>query len=280
MKFCVSFVRNCLGAGQIVALLAGCASDPSIPFEQLQDPLTTPKEKWSDAMVVADAMRLSGLRDIPREVAEAHGATSSSSASVHGAAGDAVSAGIGYASPPTGFSSGAALGVGVGLMLIGGGGGGPANATQVAAWVPSDKASTPEEAAAYAHKVYEDVRAELFPKRSNVKSQVGRYAMGSSRSYATLADIAKGRPVAFDLEASQSPSIIKAPESYGPIYIRETQFMVDAMKNDLAWTEAIRMTSERLPAWFYIYQPGQKLRRNSRPTVIYSQGRAMYFIGR
>lgn len=279
MKFRDPFVRNCLGAG-LVALLVGCASDPSIPFEQLQDPLTTPREKWSDAMVVADAMGLSGLRDIPREVAEAHGATSSSSASVQGAAGDAVTAGIGYASPPTGFSSGAALGVGVGLMLIGGGSGGPANLTQVAAWVPSDKAATPEEAAAYAHKVFEGARTVLFAKRSSIDSQVGRYAAGHGRSYATLADIAKGRPVEFDLAPSPSPSFIEAPESYGPIYIRETQFMVDAMKNDLTWTEAMRMTSERLPAWFYIYQPGQKLRRNSRPTVIYNQGRAMYFIGR
>lgn len=279
MKFRSPFVRNWLGAG-LVVLLVGCASDPSIPFEQLQDPLTTPREKWSDAMVVADAMGLSGLRDIPREIAEAHGATSSSGAGAQGSVGDAVSAGIGYASPPTGFSSGAALGVGVGLMLLGGGGGGPANTTQVAAWVPSDKAATPEKAAAYAHKVYEGVRSELFPKRSSINSQVGRYATGSGRSYATLADVAKGRPVEFDLEASQSPSFIEAPESYGPIYIRQTQFMVDARKNDLAWTEAMRMTSERLPAWFYIYQPGQKLRRNSRPTVIYSQGRAMYFIGR
>lgn len=271
-------IRGCLIAGAIAALV-GCASDPTIPFEQLQDPATTPKEKWSDAMVVADAMGFGGLRDIPREIAEAHGATNSASSGAQAPAGSAVTAGIGYVSPPTGISGGAALGVGVGLMLLGGGGG-PTSTSQVVAWVPSDQATTPEEAAAYAQQVYEGVRAELFPKRSNIKSQTGKYATGSGRSYATLADIGEEQPVPFDLEARPSPDFISAPESYGPIFIRQTQFTVDAMKNGHTWIEAMQMTSERLPEWFYIYQPGQKLRRNSRPTVIYSQGQALYFIGK
>lgn len=141
-----------------VAFLVGCSSTQSPKTVQLPEPKDVPKEKWSDAMHVLTAMGVSGQRDVPIEMVGGVDRVSPTKSSVAGL-GDAGLSAIGYVSPPSGMSGGAAAGVGLGLMLLGGSSD-PARATQVVAWVPSDQAGSPEEASALALQKVEEARPE------------------------------------------------------------------------------------------------------------------------
>lgn len=262
-----------------VALLVGCSGTPKVMAVQLPEPKDVPREKWSDAMHVLTAMNISGQRDVPLELSGVAGGAGSagSSGPVLGDAGLSV---VGFVSPPTGFSGGAAAGVGVGLMLLGGSSD-PARATQVVAWVPSDQASSPDEASALALSKIEEVRRKIFSGGlSKLRIQTGKYPDSHSRAYASLADIYAERPIPFSDEAATSPSFLQSPLSYGPIFIRHNQFTLDAYKNDMTTSEAMLLASQSLPAWIYIYHPGQRLRKDSIPAAIFNQGRAMYFVGK
>lgn len=57
-------VKGCVGTLLLVALV-GCSSTPRVT---LPEPKNVPREKWSDAMLVLEAMRIDGQRDIPREM--------------------------------------------------------------------------------------------------------------------------------------------------------------------------------------------------------------------
>ncbi|CAI8917334.1 hypothetical protein EMIT048CA2_30051 [Pseudomonas chlororaphis] len=54
-------VKGCVGNLLLVALF-GCSSTPKVT---LPEPKDVPREKWSDAMLVLEAMRIDGQRDIP-----------------------------------------------------------------------------------------------------------------------------------------------------------------------------------------------------------------------
>lgn len=56
--------KGCVGTLLLVALV-GCSSTPKV---SLPEPKDIPREKWSDAMLVLEAMRIDGQRDIPREM--------------------------------------------------------------------------------------------------------------------------------------------------------------------------------------------------------------------
>ncbi|MFP6850066.1 MAG: hypothetical protein VCA57_15295 [Pseudomonas sp.] len=261
-----------------VALLVGCSSTPEATGVLLE-PKDVPKDKWSDAMHVLTAMGISGQRDVPLELSGA--ASGVSSAGSSGAVlGDAGLSAVGFVSPPTGLSGGAAAGVGLGLMLLGGSSD-PARATQVVAWVPSDQAGSPDEASALALRKVEEVRKKIFSGGlSKLRIQTGKYPDSHSRAYASLADIYAERPIPFSDEAATSPSFLQSPLSYGPIFIRHNQFTLDAYKNDMTTSEVMLLASQSLPAWIYIYHPGQRLRKNSIPAAIFNQGRALYFVGK
>ena len=167
--------------------------------------------------------------------------------------GDAGLSAIGYVSPPSGMSGGAAAGVGLGLMLLGGLSD-PVRATQVVAWVPSDQAGSPEEVSALVlQKVEEDRRKSFSGGLSKLGMQTVRYPDGHSRSYATPADIFAERPIPFADTPAASPSFLASPRSYGPIFIRHNQFTLDAYKNDMTTSEAMLKASKYLPEWIYIY---------------------------
>ncbi|MBF8745800.1 hypothetical protein [Pseudomonas monteilii] len=166
-----------------VAFLVGCSSTQSPKTVQLPEPKDVPKEKWSDAMHVLTAMGISGQRDVPIEMVGSVDGVSPTNRSVAGL-GDVGLSAIGYVSPPSGMSGGAVAGVGLGLMLLGGSSD-PARATQVVAWVPSDQASSPEEASALALQKVEEARRKIFSGGlSKLGMQTGRYPDAHSRSYA------------------------------------------------------------------------------------------------
>jgi hypothetical protein len=262
-----------------VAFLVGCSSTQSPKTVQLPEPKDVPKEKWSDAMHVLTAMGISGQRDVPIEMVGGVDRVSPTNSSVVGL-GDAGLSAIGYVSPPSGMTGGAAAGVGLGLMLLGGSSD-PARATQVVAWVPSEQAGSPAEASALALQKVEEARRKSFSGAlSKLGMQTGRYPDGHSRSYATPADIFAERPIPFGDTPAASPSFLVSPRSYGPIFIRHNQFTLDAYKNDMTTSEAMLQASKYLPEWIYIYHPGQRLRKDSIPAAIFNQGRALYFVGK
>ena len=262
-----------------IALLVGCSSSPKATSVQLPDPQSVPKEKWSDAMHVLTAMKISGQRDVPREMAETF--ANSAPGRTSGTAGaDAAIAGVSLAAPPSGFSGGAAASVSLGLMMLGGSSD-PAHATQVVAWVPADEASSPEEASALALKKVEEARKKVFEKgMSKLPMHVGKYPDGHSRAYASLADSYAERPIPFTDNAAPAPDFVKSAAAYGPIFIRDNQFVLDASKNGMTPSEAMLLASRYLPDWVYIYHPGQKLRKNSIPAAIFNRGEAKYFVGK
>lgn len=262
-----------------VALLVGCSSAPKATTVQLPDPKDVPKEKWSDAMHVLTAMNISGQRDVPRELVASGPITASPSAGGSAVADVAVAAG-GYASPPSGVSSNAALSLGVGLFLLGGSSD-PAHTYQTAAWVPTTMANSPEEASALVLKLVEEAEIKAFPhNRSKLKFLVGKYPSGHGKTYASPADFLNDKPVPFTEEPTTAPSFVNASQAYGPIFLLKEQYTIDGIKNDITTVEAMTRMSGILPDWFYMYHPGQKLRKNSVPATIINKGQALYFIGK
>ena len=265
--------------GATVALLVGCSGTQGARTVQLPEPKDVPREKWSDAMHVLTAMGISGQRDVPIELAGAVDRASPASGSGT-VLGDAGLSAVSFASPSTGLSGGAAAGISLGLMLLGGSSD-PVRATQVVAWVPADQASSPDAASALALRKVEDARKKVFANGlSKLPMQTGKYPDGHARSYASLADSYAERPIPYSDKVSKSPSFLRSPLSYGPIFIRDNQFTLDAYKNDMTTSEAMQLVSQHLPEWIYIYHPGQRLRKNSTPAAIFNQGRALYFVGK
>lgn len=262
-----------------VALLVGCSGTQGARTVQLPEPKDVPREKWSDAMHVLTAMGISGQRDVPIEMSGAVDGASPVGGS--GAVlGDSGLSAVSFASPPTGQSGGAAAGIGLGLMLLGGASD-PARTTQVVAWVPADQASSPDAASALALRKIEEAREIVFANGlSKLPMQTGRYPDGHARGYASLTDSYAERPIPYSDEVANSPSFLRSPLSYGPIFIRDNQFTLDAYKNDMTTSEAMQLASQHLPEWIYIYHPGQRLRKNSIPAAIFNQGRALYFVGK
>lgn len=262
-----------------IALLVGCSSSQKSTSVQLPDPQTVPKEKWSDAMHVLTAMKISGQRDVPREKADLF-VNSAPGTTTEASGADAAIAGGSLIKPPSGFSGGAAASVSLGLMILGGSSD-PSHATQVVAWVPANEASSPAEASALALAKVEEARKKVFLKGiSKLPMHVGKYPDGHSRAYASLADSYAERPIPFTDNATPAPAFVKSAAAYGPIFIRDNQFVLDASKNGMTASEAMLLASRNLPDWIYIYHPGQKLRNNSIPAAIFNQGEAKYFIGK
>lgn len=261
-----------------IALLVGCAATPNASNVQLLEPKDVPKEKWSDAMHVLSAMKISGQRDVPRELA--YGPTSSVPNTAGSNAADVAVAAGGYASPPSGISSNAALGLGVGLFLLGGSSD-PARTYQTAAWVPSNLVNSPEEASALVLQKVEEARIRVFPKiRSKLNPKVGQYPSGHGKAYDSPKAFINETPVQFAGQATAPPGFINAAKAYGPIFILNEQYTIDGMKNGIKSLEAMTKMSEALPEWFYMYHPGQKLRKDSVPARIINKGESMYFIGK
>lgn len=273
------------GIGMIaaaLAALAGCAASPKAAEVQLPDPKTVPREKWSDAMIVLSAMGIDGQRDIPKELAGQVPGTIDHGSNPTGSSADLAMGAVGFASPPTGFSSGGALGMGIGLFLLGGGGAQQVGITQIAAWVPAELASSPEEAARIVAVEWDKARNALGKGNvSKVKTVTAKYPHGTVRNeYATVADSYLRRPVQPDQPSHQAPLLVSAKNAFGPIFILPDQVAVDASKNGLEKPEQMRAVANYLPEWFFLYYPGLKERNRMVPAVIYTKNKTMFFVGK
>ena len=263
----------------MIAFTAGCAFNKKQEI-QLQDPQKVPKEKWSDAMHVLDAMWIIGQRDIPREYITKVSSTAGYSATQVNAA-DVGLAGANVAASGSASGSGLALGLSAGLFLLGGGCD-PSRAYQIAAFVPESLAGSPQEAVALVEQKLEEARARVYPeKRAKLKNLTGKYPVCSRRSYGgELSGILTGKLVPFDTPAVQSPGFLKSEKSYGPIFIHQEQFSRDALKNDLEVYQGMHAMSKELPDWFYLYYPGYWELKNPVAARIINKGDAMFFIGK
>lgn len=283
-----------------VALAAGCASTPSQhtrqaqeqPMVQLQDPDQTPREKWSDAMVILRGdMGIEGQRDIPRELidnsalqaTQRRGENTGSTIETGGVAVGAA----GYMAPPTGFSAAGALGAGLALgFLTAPPAPGPAQQAQVAAWVPSHLAENMEQAIELAMSTYGAARKQVFQKTVGVDLKASRYPEGSHPSllYSGFIDIAKKKPVPPAEGLVSAPSFLPPGKYYGPIFFygSQLQFMRDKNHNKITKTESMLKLSEVLPAWFVLYSQGVRPQRGfaGEPPLLFTSGKAHPFIGK
>lgn len=234
-----------------VAFLVGCSSTPEATGVLLE-PKDVPRDKWSDAMHVLTAMGISGQRDVPLSLSGAARGVSPAG-SPRAVVGDAGLIAVGLVLPPKGLSGGSAAGIGMGLMLLGGTSN-PARATQIVAWVPVDQASSPEEASALVLRKVEEARKRVFANGlSKLPMQTGKYPDGHHLAYASLAESYAERPIPYSDEVAKSPSFLKSPLSFGPIFVRDNQFTLDAYKNDMTTSQAMLLASQHLPEWIYIY---------------------------
>lgn len=226
-----------------IALLAGCTSTPGIA---LPDPKNIPKEKWSDALLILDAMHIDGQRDMPRAL---------------------TNAGI-----PTGDPNNYVGDYEVGSHA-------PVLFAQTAAWVPANLAKSPQEAAALVLQVMAQARDEVYPgPRSSLTITTGQYAPMDSRAFTDPGAILMHRPIPFTSAATSAPAFIKARQAYGPIYVHYPQYGLDGSKNDVPYLVSVARMSKALPDWVYIYYPGEKLRHYSPPARVFNKGEAMYFV--
>lgn len=260
--------------------LVGCAAPPKYTFEDMQDPMTTPVEKWSDATLYMHSMGITGMRDVPKSIAIEEGYMQGGYTGASANAIDVGVVGLSGMSPPSGFSGGAAVGVGLGLMLLGGGASPMWQMTHIAAWVPSSMANSPEEAVSVVEREFTKARNTVFKKGlSREKLLITKYPTNHPNfhggKFPNESNIAK-----FDSPKSKSPSFIESPESYGPIFIHRPNLRVDAFKNSMTHREAIKAVSTELPDWFFIHSPHVKLRKNPLPAVVYRGGNEHYFIGK
>lgn len=259
---------------------------------QLKDPDQTPREKWSDAMVILRGdMGIEGQRDIPREhLGNAQLLAAQGNARLREGAietGGVVSGAAGYAAPPTGISAGAALGAGLALgFLTAPPAPSPAQQEQIAAWVPVHLASNMEQAIEVATKAYKQARIQAFEKVGDLALPASRYPAGSSptKMYPKFTDLLRENPVPPTGGPSDAPSFLPAGQYFGPIFFvrHSTQMRIDRTRNKLTREDTAILLSKALPEWFVLYTAGLPQIRGSKgaPPVIYNQGEKKYFIGK
>lgn len=272
------------------ALLVGCASkEPQGPQIALQDPEQIPREKWSDAMkILRDDLGIKGQKDVPAEIARQYGVIAEVGEPARGnqrGFDNLVTGGSGYNSPPTGFSSGAALGMGVFLFLTPTGEiTQPWQVHQAAAWVPAEKANSMEDAIQFVMKTWDESRGSAFSKVATIKlypSIVADFARGQ---FATPKDMLLKTPIPPSGIPVDGPSFAPKGKYYGPIFLSgfQSQLTVDASKSGTDKNNALRLLSYKLPGWFVIYNSGQpKFGKKVKPfpPSILVAGKEYFFIG-
>lgn len=280
-------LRKLSVAALLMAAISGCASgggSPKTNVSDLNDPATTPLEKWSDALRYLDAMGIYGMRDVPGELFANSPGQSAEGGSRYGAL-DTASFGLSAASPPTGMSGGAALGIGFGLMLLSGPVQ-PVQVTQIAAWVPSDLASSPEDAARIVEEEYNKAREKVFVKKLPQDISMTKYPAASGLAFDKKFP-KKSNLVLFSDQAKESPWFIDTPKSYGPIFIidhklsHEITLNTEGFMNLEGWRTKLAEFSEALPEWLIIYDPAKSYSKTNRlPPAVFKAGEASYFIGK
>ncbi|MBG6289458.1 hypothetical protein N5C93_27460 [Pseudomonas nitroreducens] len=249
-----------------VTALVGCATTQQ--QAPLPDPQTVPRQQWSDALTVFDAMGLKGQRDIPKELL-GQAQEQSQAANVSAGAGD--------------LAVGPSAGLGLGLFLLGGGGSPAEGLPQIAAWVPAELASTPEEATALVAKEWDQARLRVFKTDlASIPTTTAKYPYGWSAkiAYASMKEYYLGQPLQPDKGPLVAPAFIKHQQVYGPIFVFPTQLPVDQSRHDLTAPQAMSELAKNLPDWFYLYYPGSKYSKEVHPAGVFNGIRTLRFVSK
>ncbi|HHG4593435.1 TPA: hypothetical protein ACPWFJ_003601 [Pseudomonas aeruginosa] len=253
-----------------IAILVGCGSTPQQPTVTLPDPQTVPREQWSEALTVFDAMGLKGQRDVPKELV-GHAQGQGAAANVTGGAGDLV--------------AGPSVGLGLGMFLLGGGGSPAEGLPQIAAWVPARLAGSPEEATALAVKSWEAARkAALGTEPKQLQTITAKYPYGWNPrvAFANTKDALLDIPVQITDGPKNGPAVLGMRDEliYGPIFIYPKQLSLDTGLDERAYVAHMRKISENLPNWFYLYYPGSKFNKQPVPAAVYHSGQTLTFVSK
>lgn len=267
-------LKRALAVTCISVFLSACASNQSnqtIPLSDLNDPATTPVEKWSDAMVVAKAMKIGGLYDIPKELAYSNSSNSAQS----------VSGGVDVATAATGVAAGAP-GANMGFALAGAGivfnmlSDTTNKPLQIAAWVPRSLANSLEEAHEVTVREFASARNKITEGKAKPLNTETRLAPdGMIYNKQLFAENALMPGVTPPIGDSKQ-------ESIGPIFIMQgSAFYLDRahLGTDRIHDYA-KSISEVLPDWFFVYAPGRDWPNDKYPAVIYNKGQKHYFISK
>lgn len=285
------YLPRVLAAAMSAAFLSGCASSgPQQDLKgELQYPHLTPKEQWSDAMtILIDDMSIAGQTDRPKARAHERELVVAQVRRLIGASNDplygATLATTGAYSPPTGVSSGAAVGIGLAMAVIPtAAAAGPLKFSQLVAWVPASEAGSMAEAVDLAASNWQSAREGTFGKLTQLKAKPSKYQEGNKQAQQKLADIAKQTVIAPDGPATKGPSFLPAGSYYGPIFFQgfDTQILVDAGKADMTRNEAMVSASKKLPPYFAMYFPGQipQYNKGETPPSIIIAGKELPFVG-
>ena len=274
------------------AAMGGCASvsQQDRLAAELQYPQLTPKEKWSDAMVILrDDMGIEGQTDLPQTrrgdrdlaVAQLRRRFSPSNDPLAGA----TLAVTGAFSPPTGMSSGAAVGAGLALALI------PTSPpspmwvfSQVAAWVPASEANNVDEAAKVAASKWQAARERTYATLSKMQAHPSKHPEGSDKDRITLADRLNRVAIKPDGGPTAGPSFLPAGEYYGPIFFQMVgwQYRADARASKMDPYQGIIEISQHLPPYFAVYFSGKtpEYGKGEIPASIYVAGKQYPFVGK
>lgn len=264
----------CTTLAAIAVLLVGCASkEPPTPQITLQDPETTPREKWSDAIkILRDDLGIKGMKDVPVETAQQYGLIAGVSEPVRGNQGSMGDLAFG--------------GVGVALFLIPTGKvTQPWQQDQAAAWVPVKLANNIEEAINVALETWNAARVKTFKDPSPLKVSASVVADFAAGQYANAKDIFLKNPIPPSGGPSDGPSFALAGKYYGPIFLGafQAQVHMDAKRSKMDNDDGMRTLSANLPKWFVIYNSGQKpVKRltDGYPPSILVAGSEFHFIGK
>lgn len=274
----INYAARTVAAVTAMLLMAGCATNgPSEKVLENRKQLVSkmmaelpPRSQWSEAQtILIDGFGIIAFKDIA--------ASSVPSGNLNTIA-DMGMALAGSVAPSSASAGASAFAISSGLFLISGNAD-PAGTTQIAAWVPVESASTPEQAASIAMQELEKARIKTYPGQlSAVKMQTGKYPYAHGFSYASLGDSLADKPIPFTDAVKQNPDFVGQGSSFGPVFIRNDQMVLDADKSNLDLWGSMLSLSKNLPSWFYIYYPGQKLRTGDIPPAVFSQGRPLFFL--
>nr|WP_322942070.1 hypothetical protein [Pseudomonas sp. s4] len=187
---------------------AGCASKPKYTIADMQNPETTPVEKWSEAMIYARTMGISGLYDVPHDLAQAEAQLTGQSGLNTANGADLIGSGVSSVSVPVGISPVTVAGVGLAMDLLGAGIGQTWQHSIIAAWVPATMASTPQEASSVVEREYSKARNRAFPLgRSSENNLPSKFPIGHPEYYGNKLPKEENR-ILFNEVAKRTPLAI------------------------------------------------------------------------
>lgn len=255
-----------------LAGLVGCASTGGYekPQVTLVDPSTMPKENWSDALTMfQDQMGIAGMQD----------ATADSS---HGTA-----AGLIDTSKQQGF------GAEMGLIAQSAAAGalffvmdsGPRNRminhSQIAFWVPADKASSPEAAGQLVAEQWTAIRKELLAGRREAPVEqisISGYPVNHPKAFVSYKGELQNERPAFE-EAPRVQTVgSQTGLFYGPIFVHQgSSWGTDLAGTRLPRLELLEAYAQKMPETAMLYYFGNSAPKIYEPAFVIQNKKKYFF---